>query len=220
MPFTNVGCERLPFAPSVLAEAPSRSVESPTGLDVELKVPQAESPDGLSTAHVRDVTVTLPEGMVVSPSSAPGLEACSPAQIGLGVDGEPSCPRASKLGTVVAETPLLEEPLNGEIFLAQQNENPFESMLAMYVVVRGPGVLVKIPGRVDADPVTGRLTATFKNNPQLPVSVLRVKLPGGENAPLATPASCGTHQTATEHRVVGDAGGPPVQYADDHRSGL
>jgi hypothetical protein len=197
VPFTNVGCERLPFAPSALVESPSRSVESPTGLDAELKVPQAASPDGLATAHVRDVTVTLPEGMVVSPSSAPGLEACSPAQIGLGVDAEPTCPRASKLGTIVAETPLLEEPLNGEVFLAQQNENPFESMLAMYMVVRGPGVLVKIPGRVDADPVTGRLIATFKNNPQLPFSVLRVKLPGGENAPLVTPASCGTHQTAT-----------------------
>jgi hypothetical protein len=197
MPFTNVGCGRLPFAPSVLAEAPSRSVESPTGLDVELKVPQVDAPDGLSTAHVRDVTVALPEGMVVSPSSAPGLEACSPAQIGLGVDAEPTCPRASKLGTVTAETPLLEDALAGEVFLAQQNENPFGSMLAMYLVVRGPGVLVKIPGRVDADPVTGRLTATFKNNPQLPFSVLRVKLPGGENAPLATPASCGTHQTAT-----------------------
>ena len=115
-------------------------------------MPQADSPDGLSTAHVRDVTVALPEGMVVSPSSAPGLEACSPAQIGLGVDAEPSCPRASKLGTVTAETPLLEEPLAGEVFLAQQNENPFGSMLAMYLVVRGPGVLVKIPGRVDADP--------------------------------------------------------------------
>jgi hypothetical protein len=197
VPFANAGCERLPFAPSVLAEAPSRSVESPTGLDVELKVPQADSPDGLSTAHVRDVTVTLPEGMVVSPSSAPGLEACTPAQMGLGVDAEPSCPRASKLGSIVAETPLLEEPLNGEVFLARQNENPFGSMLAMYMVVRGPGVLVKIPGRVDADPSSGRVTATFKNNPQLPFSVLRVKLPGGENAPLATPASCGTHQTAT-----------------------
>jgi hypothetical protein len=197
VPFINTGCERLPFAPSALVEAPSRSVESPTGLDAELKVPQADSPDGLSTAHVRDVTVTLPDGMVVSPSSAPGLEACAPAQIGIGVDAEPTCPRASKLGTVVAETPLLEEPLNGEIFLAQQNENPFESMLAMYLVVRGPGVLVKIPGRVDADPVSGRLTATFKNNPQFPVSVLRVKLPGGENAPLATPASCGIYQTAT-----------------------
>jgi hypothetical protein len=197
VPFTNTGCERVPFAPSVQAEAPTRAVESPTGLDVELKVPQADSPAGLSTAHVRDVTVALPEGMVVSPSSAPGLEACSPAQIRLGVEGEPSCPRASKLGTIVAETPLLEEPLNGEVFLAQPNENPFESMLAMYMVVRGPGVLVKIPGRVDADPVSGRVTATFKNNPQLPFSVLRVKLPGGENAPLATPASCGVHQTAT-----------------------
>jgi hypothetical protein len=198
VPFTNTGCERLPFAPGALVEAPSRMAESPTGLDAELKVPQAESPDGLSTAHVRDVTVTLPEGMVVSPSSAPGLEACSPAQIGLGVDAEPTCPRASKLGTVVAETPLLGEPLAGEVFLAQPNENSFGSMLGMYLVVRGPGVLVKIPGRVDADPVSGRVTATFKNNPQLPFSVLRVKLPGGENAPLATPAACGTHQTATD----------------------
>ena len=138
--FVGSGCDQMPFNPGARVSVPTRPVESPTGLDVELKVPQADSPDGLSTAHVRDVTVTLPEGMVVSPSSAPGFEACSPAQIGLGVDAEPSCPRASKLGTVVAETPLLEEPLEGEVFLAQQNENPFGSMLAMYMVVRGPGV--------------------------------------------------------------------------------
>ena len=46
---------------------------------------------------------------------------------------------------------------------------------------------VKLPGRVDVDPTTGQLTATFKNNPQLPFSALKVRFDGGENGSLATP---------------------------------
>jgi hypothetical protein len=92
----------------------------------------------------------------------------------------------------------LEQPLHGDVILAKQNDNPFGSLLALYIVARGPGFVVKLPGRVDANAVTGQLTATFDNNPQLPFDTLKVRLRGGSQAPLATPAKCGTYTTHAE----------------------
>jgi hypothetical protein len=197
-PFVFDGCDRLPFAPSVTVQPGSHLADAPTGLDVDLTVPQSDDPDGLATAHVRRVAVTLPEGMSVSPSSAAGLGACAPEEIRLGSDVAPTCPESSRLGTVSIDTPLLKAPLEGDVLLAKQDDNPFHSLLALYLVARGPGVLVKLAGRVDPDPVTGRLTATFDNTPQLPFSELHVAFRGGPKAPLATPTACGRYTTHAE----------------------
>jgi hypothetical protein len=197
-PLVFEGCERLPFVPSVNVKTLSRVADAPTGLSVDFEVPQSIEPDGLATAHVRNVVMTLPQGVTVSPSSAAGLGACSPAQIGLGTIDAPSCPDSSKLGKVTIDTPVLEDPLEGDIILATQNDNPFGSLIAMYIAVKGPGFYVKLPGRVDLDPDTGRVTAVFDNTPQLPFSRMRVEFPGGSQASLATPTTCGTFDTLVD----------------------
>jgi hypothetical protein len=198
VPFVTTGCESVPFDASFDVGPTSRVADSPSGLEVDLRVPQTSNPAILATSHVKDVKMVLPVGWSVSPSSAVGLGACSPAQIGLGSTDEPTCPRSSKLGTVTVESPLVAEPLTGDVILASPYENPFGSLIALYIVAEGSGVRVKIPGRVDADPVTGRLTARFDNNPQLPFSHLRVRVDGGENASLATPTACGLYGNETE----------------------
>jgi hypothetical protein len=197
-PFVFSGCDRLPFAPSVDVRALSRVADAPTALSVDLKVPQSAEPDGLSTVNVRKVVMTLPNGMTVSPSSAAGLGACSLAQIGLGTNDAPSCPDSSKLGKVTIQTPVLADPLSGDIILATQDDNPFRSLIALYIVVKGPGFFVKLPGKVDLDQTTGRLTATFDNTPQLPFSEMQVDFLSGSQAALATPTTCGTYNTHVE----------------------
>ena len=136
--------------------------------------------------------------MTVNPSAADGLGACSTAQIGIGNTEPATCPDASKVGTAEITTPLLELPLKGSIYLAEQKNNPFGTLLALYLVVEGEGVVVKLPGRVDADPTTGQLTATFDNNPQLPFEMLNVKFDQGPRATLTTPSACGTYDITTE----------------------
>jgi hypothetical protein len=197
-PFVNDGCDKLAFNPSVMVAPLSRAAGTPTGLNVDLTVPQSESPDGLAAAHVKDVSVVFPAGMSVSPSAASGLGACSPDQIGLGTDSAVSCPASSRIGSVEIHTPLLADPLEGEVILAKQGDNPFGSLLAMYLAVKGPGFMLKLPGRVDADPVSGQLTATFDNNPQLPFDSLHLALRGGAQAPLVNPAVCGTYTTKAQ----------------------
>jgi uncharacterized repeat protein (TIGR01451 family) len=195
-PILNTGCEALEFNPK-FAVAPDSSPKTgaPVGIGVDLTIPQNSNPDALAPAHLKTAKVTLPEGMVVNPSSASGLQACSPAQIDINGSGSPSCPSASKLGSVEVDTPLLKEPLSGSVYLATQNSNPFGTTLAMYIVAEGSGVVIKLPGRIDADEKTGRVTATFDNNPQLPFEKLSLHLKTGPRAPLSLPKTCGPATT-------------------------
>jgi hypothetical protein len=197
-PFVFTGCERVPFTPAVNAQPLSHVADAPTGLNFDLDLPQSDSPDGLATAHMRKAVVTFPEGMSVSPSSAAGLGACAPSEVKLGTNDDVSCPSSSKIGTVEIDTPVLDAPLEGDVILAKQDDNPFRSFIALYLVAQGPGFWVKLSGRVDLDPVTGKVTTTFDNNPQLPFSHLHVALRGGSQAALATPPACGTYTTHTE----------------------
>lgn len=192
------GCDALEFEPEASVRPTSGVADAPTGLDVELAVPQSDDPDRLGTSHLRRAVVSLPHGMSVSPSAADGLAACGLAQIALHSTSPPSCPERSRIGTVEIDTPLLDDPLKGGVFLAAQGDNPFGSLLAMYLVAEGPGVIVKLPGRIDADPATGRLTATFDNTPQLPFERLRVSLKDGPRAPLANPGTCGPKTASVE----------------------
>lgn len=192
------GCDQVPFEASLAAAPDVRRSGAPAGFEFELRTPQSDNPDGIANAHLKKAVVRLPEGVRVSPSAADGLQACAPDQIGLKSLAAPSCPAGSKIGRVQIDTPLLEEPMDGSVYLAKQGDNPFGSLLAMYLVARGPGVIVKLPGRVDPDPRTGRLTATFDDNPQLPFDRLLLELPGGPRAALTNPSECGTYTTQAD----------------------
>jgi hypothetical protein len=195
------GCNELPFGPSISVAPDGLAGSSPSGLTVGIHVPQDVSLDGegLGEADVRDTTVALPAGVGLNPSAADGLQACSEEQIALSVDAEALCPEASKVATLEIKSPLLPNALTGEAYLAEQNANPFGSLVALYFVARDPvsGTLVKVAGEVKPDPVTGQLVATFKDTPQLPFEDLRLHFFGGDRAPLSTPALCGSYTTTS-----------------------
>ncbi len=193
------GCNQLKFDPTIEAKPTTNLADSPSGLDFDLKQPQELKVDGRSTANLKDTTVTLPAGMALNPSAGDGLAGCTPQQ--LGEDGtEPAnCPDASKIGSVEAKTPLLENPLEGAVYLATPFNNPFNSLLAIYIAVEDPltGVVAKLPGKVTADPVTGQLTTTVEESPELPLEDVALHLFTGPRASLTTPASCGQYTTTS-----------------------
>jgi hypothetical protein len=205
------GCSKLSFTPSIEVQPETAVADAPTALSVRLKIPQPESAAGLAEANLKQAVVTLPAGLSVSPSALSGLGACSEAQIGLASAAAPSCPESSKIASVEAVTPLLENKLVGSVYLAQQGNagpaqgsNPYGSLIAMYLVVEGSGVLVKAPGVVRLNPTTGQLTTTFGEDPstgyylpQLPYSELKLNFFGGPRAPLV-PAVCGSYTTTTQ----------------------
>jgi hypothetical protein len=216
-----VGCEELEFSPDIEARPTTNRADSPTGLEFNLHIPQNEDPEGTATSHLKKTVITLPEGLLVNPSGANGLGACSEAQVGMkdGVpDDEPVlCPDASKIGAVSVTTPILDHPLPGTLYLASPHQNPFDSLIALYLVVESPedGITIKLAGKTEADPSTGRLTTTFDRNPQAPVEDVELDIPGGALAPLRTPESCGKY-TATSSLTPWSApqSGPPVTPSD------
>ena len=191
------GCEAVEFEPEISFAPTTEWADSPTGLDVELEMPNPglEDPEGIAAANLADSTVKLPVGMAVNPSLANGLGACTPAQIGLGSNEPPSCPQSSRVGTAEVHTPLLEDPLKGSVYVARQSENPFNSLLALYLVLSSKryGITIKVAGKVSPDPTTGQLTASFTENPEAPFSRLSLHLAGGDRAALINPPACGIY---------------------------
>jgi hypothetical protein len=250
------GCNRLPFAPQIKVSPDSQQASKPTGLDVDVHVPQEGqlNGEGLAQSNIRGITVKLPAGVAINPSSGDGLEACSDALVGFeagqGVDGfgefptdpgvsypifsaylpgsiaagaagdseplEPGknfCPNASKVGEATIRTPLLPNPLKGFVYLASQEANPFDSVLAMYIVAEDPvsGSLVKLPGKVMlcqapgeviagmSCEALGQIVSVFENNPQTAFEDAEIHFFGGERAPLTSPSRCGSYTTEASY---------------------
>jgi hypothetical protein len=201
-------CDQLSFNPTFALTPDTTQADSPTGPSVDLKVPQVPpDPTVLATPPLRDATVALPASLSANPSLADGLQGCTEAQIALDTTDPASCPDASKIGTAEVTTPLLPDPVQGQVFLGAPDCSPCTNadaqsgrLLKLYIQADQPetGVVVKLPGTVSADPSTGQLTAAFKNNPQLPFSDLKLQFKTGSRAPLRTPPTCGTYTTTTD----------------------
>lgn len=204
-PVVPTGCNQLAFEPTFESKATTDQGESPSGFDVSIHQPQEESLEGRATASLKDARVTLPAGMTLNPSAANGLSSCTEEQMGYAPEEgkirftttPQSCPDAAKIGTVEVRTPLLESPQPGAVYVAKPFDNPFGSLLAIYLVVEDEetGIVAKLAGRVTPDPVTGQLTATFTEDPQLPLEDIRVHFFNGAGATLTTPLSCGANTT-------------------------
>jgi hypothetical protein len=206
-------CEGLEFDPALTAAPGSEEGESPTSLDVGIEVddPGLLDPDEIAEADIAKATVTLPQGMTLNASAANGLEACTKAQLDSASLTSFGCPAASKIGSAEITTPLLEESLEGSLYVASQDDNPFGSLFAVYLVIRNEklGVLVKQPGRVDLDEQTGRVTTVFEDLPQFPLEEVAVHLKGGPKAPLLTPRECATY--SIQGVLTPSSGGPDVE---------
>ena len=202
------GCDQLRFDASATVRAGEPKAGAPSGYAVELQVRQSEDPDGLATPPLKQAVVTLPAGTVVAPPVADGLRTCSEARFNYGTRDDVSCPEASKIGEVAIDSPLLDVPLTGHVYLADPTPR---QLLSIVLVAEARGVRLKLPGRIDLDPQSGQLKATFDQNPQLPFSALRMTLKGGPRAVLSNPRQCGP---ATSTAVLTPYGGAAVTATD------
>jgi hypothetical protein len=243
-------CNELKFEPSIEAKPTTNLADSPAGLEFNLHQPQAmklgEDEKGRSTATLKGLTLTLPEGLVVNPSAAQVQQACSSAQIGLKTPvGQTapinffktpaSCPDAAKVGTVEVRSPLLAEtdetktkvqydakgnaiprPLHGAVYLAKPFDNPFNSLLALYIDVEDPqtGIVTKFATKITPDPLSGRLTSTLTEAPELPIEDVHVSFFPGDRAALRTPPACATYTTNANLTPWSSPQAPDAQKSD------
>ena len=208
------GCNLLQFQPAFSLQPESTRADEPSGYTFDLGIPQAPPElEQLATPYLKNTTVTLPPGVSISPAAADGLAGCpaeGPEAINLTQAGSGHCPLASQVGEAEALTPVLEKPLRGHVYVAQpvcggEGQEPCSEadaqngrLFSLYLQLEGSGITIKLHGTVSANPSTGQLTATFNENPQAPVSELKLSFTGGPRAPLANPATCGTATTTAD----------------------
>jgi hypothetical protein len=193
------GCDRLQFQPTMDVRPTSTVADAPSGYRFRLQVPQNPDANGLATPPLKRAEVLFPAGTAISPGGANGLWGCTDAQAAVGVDAAPDCPEVSRIGSVEIDTPVLDVPLKGGVFLGQPKSQDSQTgeMFRIFLHASAKGVDIKQEGKIVPDPVTGRLRAVFDNTPQQPFEALTVELDGGPGAALVNPATCGTFTTTT-----------------------
>lgn len=215
------GCDQLVFKPVGFGQLNDVKASSASGFVFELRNNEEglTEPAGRIRSQIRRAVGTLPEGVTINPSLGAGLGVCTPAQYAAESPGQApasGCPSESKIGKLTVDSPLFEDPIEGAIYLAQPGNNPFGTLLAVYLVAHSVhrGILVKTSGAIVPDPASGRLTATFEDLPQLPYARLELKFRTGQRAPLITPSACGAYTTRIEMTPWSGYGGAAVTSTD------
>jgi len=216
-------CAALRFAFTASGLLTSEKASSPSGYNFQLRdtnESHLNDPRQSASPSTKKAVVSLPPGVTVNPSVGAGLGTCSPAQYAAETAfSEPGqgCPNAAKIGDFTVRTQIFENAVEGgfgnlfqgAIYLATPNdpttptpgaENPFDSVVAVYLVAKLParGMEVKLPGLISPNPQTGNLVATFDGLPQIPYTQLDVNFRTGQRSFLITPPACGVARTQIE----------------------
>jgi hypothetical protein len=208
------GCGTVPFDPGISVNPGTGSVDSPAPATVETTLKYftgAESKQ--QSSHLRKAVVDLPEGMGLNPSGSNGLVACTDTQFKKGQRTyNNECPADSKIGSAVIESPPLERPLVGDIYVGEQKSSNPESgeEFRILVEVKEPkeGIDVRLVGNVSANQQTGKLTTTFNEQeigpltgklpeglPQVPFTSVKLKFDGAKSV-LTSPPTCSEAETS------------------------
>jgi hypothetical protein len=189
------GCSQLSFDPSQTTKPTTTAADTPSGVDVDLQVPQPQSPTTPSPSQLRTNRLTLPEGFSINPGAADGKVACSDAHTSLGTLFAANCPEFSKVGTTEIDSSALPGPIFGALYLAEPKPgDPYRLLLT------GDGFAthVKVLASVRPDPQTGRITTVFEDLPETPVQRINLHIFGSERGLLATPERCDTYEVENE----------------------
>lgn len=207
-------CGTIPYEPSIGVDPGTAQADSPAAADVKIEVPHLLPNFGAEeneqdSSHTRAATVTLPVGMGLNPSAASGLQICTDEEFGKGTANPVACPAGSIIGRAKIESPPLideaepqpEEVLEGNVYAGKQLSRDPTSGNEYRIFIEAKsdryGISVRLIGNVRADPVTGQLSTTISEAPQVPFTSFDLSFNGGARAVLTSPPTCGPNQTAT-----------------------
>lgn len=192
---STTGCDQLTFNPSLFAQPTTTTTDTPSGLAVNLEIPQVQSPTAPSPSEIKETSVTLPEGFTINPNAADGKTTCTDAEARFGTEEEAQCPESSKVGSLTIVSSALPGPLPGYVYLGQPQPG---NRYRIFLVANGFEFHLKLAGVVTPNPLTGQVTATFVNLPQTPFTDLNMHFFGSERGLLATPTHCGTYAVTSK----------------------
>jgi hypothetical protein len=172
--FQVANCASLPFAPklSLKLTGSTRQAGNPA-LTATLTARPGE-------ANISRARVTLPPTELID--NAHINSPCTRVQFNQGVTPGEKCPPGSVLGFARANTPLLEKPLEGPIYLRTTGRAGLPDIVA---ALNGQ-IDIVLDGHVDS--VHGSLRTTFESVPDAPVTKVVLSFDGGhkgliENSP-------------------------------------
>ncbi len=179
VPLQVQGCEKLGFGPKLFMRVfgGTKRGKKPK-LRAVLRASQGD-------ANIGRAAVTLPKALILEQSSLENV--CTRVQF-----AARECPRDSIYGYAVAETPLLDGPLKGPVYL-RSSDNELPDMVA---ALRGQ-VDIELAGRIDS--AKGRLRTTYDVVPDVPVSKFMLVVRGGKKRGLLVNT---TNLCAKKYKVI------------------
>jgi len=163
--FQVANCAALPFEPKLALKLSGATKRA--GNPALQAVLTARAGD----ANIGTATVTMPHSLFLDQSHVGSP--CTRVQFAAN-----ACPRSSVLGTAKAESPLLEKPLEGPVYLMSGFGHKLPDLIA---ALKGQ-IDINLDGRIDS--VHQRLRARFQTVPDVPVSLFAMKLAGGKKGLL------------------------------------
>lgn len=143
-------------------------------------------------ANLSSARVTLPPTLFLAQDHIKTV--CTKAQF-----AREACPAGSIYGTAAAFTPLLEEPLRGNVYL-RSSDNLLPDLV---FALRGRGLHVDLAGRIDS--VGGGIRGSFEGLPDAPVSKFVLKMRGGRRGILDVAANLCKAPQLAKARLVGQS---------------
>ncbi|HEX6781141.1 MAG TPA: hypothetical protein VF125_03825 [Solirubrobacterales bacterium] len=160
--FQATGCAKLPYAPKLKLSFKG-STERTGNPAINAVLTQAPN-----QANTKAATVILPGSQFIDNSHI--NNPCTRVQF-----AAEACPAKSILGTVSAKTPLLDEPLTGNVYF---RSNGGERELPDIVADLRGSLRVTLVGYIDS--VKGRVRTRFLHVPDAPVTKFTMSLFGGK----------------------------------------
>lgn len=189
-PFQVANCSALAFKPAFKASTGGNPTKA-GGASLETTINETAG-----QANIKSVVVQLP---VQLPSRLTTLQkACAQATF----EANPlSCPAASMVGSVRANTPVLPNQMTGPAYLVGHAGAAFPDL---DLVLQGNGVRVILVGNTDIK--KGITTTTFASTPDVPVTSITVNLPMGPHSALAAFGSLCAKPLVMPTTIVGQNG--------------
>ena len=172
--FQASSCDALDFAPKL-----STKLSGSTKRLGHPALTATVTAGGATDANIRRAVVTLPRTQQLDNARINGP--CTRQQF-----AADRCPASSILGSAMAITPLLDEPLRGPVYLRSSN-NKLPDLVA---ALQGPAsqpVKIELAGRIDS--IKGGMRTTFAAVPDVAVSKFTLSLLGGKRGLLRNTTS-------------------------------
>jgi hypothetical protein len=182
-----IECEGQKFDPAFQLDLTTDETDSPSGLDIKLKAAQFVEGVTPTQSNLRSGVLTLPPGLTINPDAADGQTSCSDADANFGTNLPGECPDNAKVGTVDVRSPAIDGPLLGSIYLGEPKPG---NQYRAFLIFDGFGIHAKLIAAFHPDPVTGQVTMSITDLPQVPFEEFNLHLFASDRGLMATPTHC------------------------------